>query len=300
MGDETVRILKANPFHDTQSSKTNFQKKKYVYLGIAILAYALIALLIFGISLPNHFMQTEKGTHFGEVETNAGNYVGQIYNLAYEGEGEFQYLQGASYKGNFSHSKREGKGVFNWTNGDSFSGDWKADAMLSGTYVFADGRTYSGTFQNNQYEDGTFELGKAAAKYGFVSYKADIKEGNIDHLSFQKTDGTVYEGTKDGTAKITYADGNIYEGAVTDGKRSGEGVFTWMQEGAVIAKYSGQWSNNQMDGKGTYYYNDSEYPRIEGNFKNGKLDGAAVYYKNASQKYNTKWQDGSCINNDVK
>lgn len=300
MGDETVKIMKTELFHDLQLSNNDPQKKKLIYLAVAVTAYILVALFVFGQSLPNHYMPNEKGAHFATLETKDGSYAGQVFNLAYEGEGTFQYLKGGNYQGKFSHSKREGEGLFTWANGDSYLGKWKADAMETGVYVFADGRTYSGTFQNNQYGNGTFDLGKAAANYGFVSYKAELENGKVTKLSFQKTDGTTYEGDKDGTAKITYADGNTYEGEVADGKRSGKGVFTWKQGGTTVAKYDGQWSDDQMDGTGTYYYSDSDYPKIEGTFKNGNLEGAATYYKNATKKFKTQWSNGSCTNNDVQ
>lgn len=295
-----MKILKMNPFHDADLSNTNLRKKKRIYLGITIVAYTLVALFIFGMSTPGSYVQPEKGTHFGEVETRAGNYVGQLFKLAYEGEGEFQYLQGGTYKGNFSHSKREGEGTFTWANGDSFSGEWKEDAMQNGTYVFADGRTYTGTFHDNHYGDGFFELGNAAAKYGFVSYKAELQDGKITNLTFQKTDGATYDGPKDGSAKITYADGNTYEGEVADGKRSGNGVFTWRQGDTVAGKYEGKWTNDQMDGDGTFYYGAADYPQIKGTFKNGKLDGSATYYETASKTYKTQWNNGSCTNNNVR
>ena len=295
-----MKILKTELFHDLQRSNSDLQKKKLIFLAVAVTAYLLVALFVYGMSLPNHYMPNEKGAHFGIFETKAGSYWGDVFNMAYEGEGTFQYLKEGKYEGKFSHSKREGDGLFTWSNGDSYLGKWKADTMETGMYVFADGRSYTGTFVNNQYGNGTFELGNAAANYGFVSYKAELENGKVKKLSFQKTDGTTYEGDKDGTAKITYADGNTYEGEVSNGKRSGKGVFTWMQGGTAVAKYDGQWSKDQMDGSGTYYYSGTDYPKIEGSFKNGNLDGAATYYKNASKKFKTQWSNGSCTNNDVQ
>lgn len=49
-------------------------------------------------------------------------------------------------------------------------------------------------------------------------------------------------------AHLDFPDTGTYEGNLQDGKRSGEGVFTW-QDGAC---YAGTWANDQISGEGTY------------------------------------------------
>ncbi len=45
-------------------------------------------------------------------------------------------------------------GRFNWDNGDSFTGFWKNGSMYLGTYTFASGDKYSGTFNKENQFDG--------------------------------------------------------------------------------------------------------------------------------------------------
>lgn len=231
---------------------------------------------------------------FSVVESEGGIYFGELFGTDYSGEGRFQHLSEGSYTGTYEDSMREGNGVFIWNNGDSFEGSWYADQMQEGTYTFSNGHTYNGTFEDNDFDDGIYRLGTDCEAKGFTQFEAEISDGTIDRLSFKTDAGLTYSGEVTGEAKITYPSGNIYEGDVVQGERSGTGTFTWYSNNTLVGKYSGSWRNGQMDGNGTYYYSANNYPYLTGTFVSGKPDGTATYYKESGNAFITTWSNGEC------
>jgi len=64
------------------------------------------------------------------------------------------------------------------------------------------------------------------------------------------------DGKKHGQGTFTYGkgkwEGDKYEGEFKDGYRNGQGSFTWSDEG----KYEGKWKNGKFHGQGTYTFSD--------------------------------------------
>lgn len=262
--------------------------------GTTVIFACLLSMLYHakGESLP-----TATGTirqDFSVVESEGGMYFGEILGTDYSGEGSFQHLSEGLYTGTYEDSKREGKGVFIWSNGDSFDGTWSADQMHEGTYTFANGHTFNGTFEDNNFDDGIYRLGTDCEAKGFTQFEATISDGIILELNFTTNTGLTYSGEVTGEAKITYPSGNVYEGDVVQGERSGTGTFKWYSNNNLIGLFSGSWKNGQMDGNGTYYYSANSYPYLVGTFVAGKPDGTATYYKEAGNAFITTWLNGKC------
>ena len=72
-----------------------------------------------------------------------------------------------------------------------------------------------------------------------------------------------------GQGTCTYADipGSKYVGEFMNGKKNGQGTFTW----ADGAKYVGGWMDGKMHGQGTFTKDDGAI--VKGLFKNGKYVG---------------------------
>jgi hypothetical protein len=72
-----------------------------------------------------------------------------------------------------------------------------------------------------------------------------------------------------GQGTCTYADipGSKYVGEFMNGKKNGQGTFTW----ADGAKYIGGWMDGKMHGQGTFTKADGAI--FKGLFKNGKYVG---------------------------
>ena len=55
----------------------------------------------------------------------------------------------------------------------------------------------------------------------------------------------------DGSGKMTFNSGNIYEGEFSKGQKHGQGKLMFKASGDV---YEGAWKNDKMTGKGQYLY----------------------------------------------
>lgn len=73
-----------------------------------------------------------------------------------------------------------------------------------------------------------------------------------------------------------------YEGDFSEGKRNGQGTFTW-DDGV---SYVGAWNNDLMHGQGQYNMSSTIY--LKGSFDNGTLNGTYTYH-NEKGNYKTTW-----------
>lgn len=292
-----MKIFKKNPFKSQFISKGNSRNKKMLIAAGEIVAFLMSYNVISNSLSPDSMMAKEIRQVNVSVDSLGGKYLGPTVNGLYKGQGEFQYLKGGTYNGEFSASKRSGNGTFIWQNGDKYVGTWKDDNMDEGTYTFKNGRVYKGTFKDNKFFKGHVDFGNTVSNYGLSSLSLGIDNAVIIAVICKFQNGTYYNGALNGLAEIKYSSGNKYNGEVVNGNREGSGVFTWMSGETHLASYSGHWRNNLMDGKGIYYYSSSTYPRLEGNFENGKPSSYMSYEKEAGKRYSTKWKDGKCIDN---
>lgn len=70
------------------------------------------------------------------------------------------------------------------------------------------------------------------------------------------------------SSRLEYGDKSSYEGDFKDGKRHGEGTFTFNDE----SKYVGKWINDLKHGEGTYTWSDGT--KLVGTWENGEhVDG---------------------------
>lgn len=221
------------------------------------------------------------------------SYKGGCSSDGLSGNGYMNFISGDCYTGEYSNSARNGNGKYVWSTGDCYEGFWKNDKMCGeGLYIFADGRTLNGIFSDNSFEDGIYTV-----KNEVGHYEVTLKSGNTVGLKMILPDGFTYVGDVSdsmfiGTAEITYRNGDTYSGEVIFGNRSGQGKYKWKNG----ASYSGTWSNNLMDGSGTYFYppNGGGY-KLEGTFDSGKPVGQCIYYKTSTDFFKTDWENGRCV-----
>jgi len=85
--------------------------------------------------------------------------------------------------------------------------------------------------------------------------------------------------------RIELPNGDVYEGDIEDGFRTGEGVYVW----ADGHRYEGEFLNNRMHGQGVYHWPDGRTYR--GDFVNDRREGQGVLRWPNGDTYNGEFQD---------
>ena len=86
--------------------------------------------------------------------------------------------------------------------------------------------------------------------------------------------------------RVELANGDIYEGELVDGLRTGSGTYVW-QNGN---RYEGEFSNNRLHGKGTYTWTDGR--SYSGEFQNDKRHGRGTFNWPNKDVYEGQFVDG--------
>lgn len=95
----------------------------------------------------------------GTYEWNDGTkYVGEFFNDKISGQGTLTMPGKGYYEGKFRSGKKNGQGTYKFENGDIYEGNWSDDKMSGkGTYTFCNGEKYVGEFKDNQFNGrGTY------------------------------------------------------------------------------------------------------------------------------------------------
>jgi hypothetical protein len=125
----------------------------------------------------------------------------------------------------------------------------------------------------------------------------DLGIGNNVEI-FNPTD--IYIGPRNkygpnGYGKMTYANGDVYEGQWKNGLKQGSGVMDFSNGD----KYEGQWKNGKMHGKGVMKFSYGQ--KYEGEWKEGLMDGLGEFTYNYDTEYNYiksgVWENGQEISN---
>lgn len=256
-----------------------------------------------------------QGTHFLD---NGDKYEGSWNVGKMHGQGTFTYHNGDFWTGEWNNGKAwNGNGKYYHTtqagaltcqegtlkNG-MLSGNGKiyVNGKLSREGSFADGKlnghgtayvkgnTCTGEFKNGEpwNAKGVYPLSimEHAVYNGTWTNGAPNGPGTVEFTNKnEKIDGTFYNGLN-GTICWIYDDGRRYEGEMTNGMLSGQGM---MMSGDGNLIYRGNYSNNLPNGYGVRFVN--EYERYEGEFFNGLFNGQGTYYY--QQGYWTgEWYEG--------
>jgi len=170
----------------------------------------------------------------------------------------FPFTTGSKYIGHWENNKKSGFGRFTMNNGDIYEGEFNADQKHGkGTYwikkTVKDAATgkkksthrklYSGEWKND-----------LKSGYGvlFFDDKATNENKNDPSTPLRSEyEGTFSQDQMNGSGKITYKNGDNYEGGWMNNKRSGVGIYTIASSGDV---YEGSWLNDLKDGPGRYHY----------------------------------------------
>ena len=94
------------------------------------------------------------------------------------------------------------------------------------------------------------------------------------------------DGKKSGQGTYTFADGSKYVGEWKEGKRFGQGTKTWTDG----SKYVGEWKAGKKSGQGTNTFDGGS--KYVGEWKDGEHHGQGIYTWPSGSKYVGEWKDG--------
>jgi len=137
------------------------------------------------------------------------------------------------YAGEVKDDLPEGEGVMNFANRDRYSGHWTAGKIDGkGTMNYANGDRFVGQWRRNEYKDG----------HGNMTSEIEEVDGE-GVVQTQKGDyhGQFKNGKRHGEGAFTY--GKItYRGNWVKGVKAGKGTLLRTTDNTVIFK--GEWENN--------------------------------------------------------
>ena len=200
----------------------------------------------------------EHGTGTYTSKNGRHKYTGEFNEDIAEGIGIKLYQHGGKYCGNFKNNKRNGLGYWKLPTGAVFIGNYKNHYPKGfGMMITWEGLKFIGHVNS--------------------SWNADVCSNGI-------LQGTWYdqEDNEIDITKLGYEyNGNKYEGEWKDGKKHGQGTYTW-SNGDV---YEGEWKDNNPNGQGTLTFPDGT--TYEGEFKENKPLNITEYdkYGNITGRY---------------
>ncbi|KAL4445510.1 hypothetical protein ABPG74_004584 [Tetrahymena malaccensis] len=92
-----------------------------------------------------------------------------------------------------------------------------------------------------------------------------------------------------------YLNGDIYQGQFKEDKMNGKGTYFY-NESSDCKKYEGEYVNDKMEGFGVLEWRDGD--RYEGYFKNGQKNGKGTYFYNESKS--GKKHEGEYVNDKME
>ncbi|MEM6963745.1 MAG: caspase family protein [Bacteroidota bacterium] len=133
----------------------------------------------------------------------------------------------------------------------------------SGTFVYASGAKYIGTFKNGKMNgDGALYFSNGNKYFG--QWKNQYREGK---------------------GKMVFSNGDTFRGNFKMGKMNGKGTMEY----ANGSKYNGNWIDDQATGKGQFFFTDGKI--YNGDFRNGNLHGEGTMIYADKSKYVGAWKN---------
>ena len=196
---------------------------------------------------------------FGKIYYNNKKirYVGNFKNNLKDGNGKLYDIKGnLIYEGNFKEDKKSGKGdlydpSFSLVT-TIYSGEWDNDKYNGkGLINYTFGDYFLGYFVNNKKE------GKGKLYYNNNCYEGDFKDDKKNGKGILKIynsksnkpliiyDGIFVNDILIGYCKITYKNGDIYEGNIKNYKKEGFGIYICYK---TKNKYEGNWIDDLKHG----------------------------------------------------
>ncbi len=122
--------------------------------------------------------------------------------------------------------------------------------------------------------------------------KNDVKR--IEKENKENYVGEYKNGKRHGQGTFTFPDGGVYVGEWKDDKRHGQGIFTWSDG----SEYRGEFRNDKNHGQGTYTWASGQ--KYVGEFTKGKLTGGWLHKTNGSRTWSYIDSSGKWVHQESK
>ncbi|MBP3917663.1 MAG: hypothetical protein J6I50_00650 [Clostridia bacterium] len=144
---------------------------------------------------------------------------------------------------------------------DSTGNPFKGDLYYSdGTTAKVDMLNHKVTFSNGDTYTGTLNASLRMEGTGKLEYSTgDVYEGAFEN------------GVISGNGVFRYANGDVYEGGFLNGGKNGQGVYKWF-DGST---YTGEFSDDKKNGNGVYIWSDGS--SYTGEYVNELKEGTGTY-----------------------
>ncbi len=159
---------------------------------------------------------------------NGDKYVGEWKDGWQHGQGTLTLTSGNKYVGEWKDGWQHGQGTATYPDGSNYVGEWKDDIYHGqGTATYADGSKYVGEWKDDIYHgQGTFTFADGRIKEGIWKknkflYSLPPCPGSPTFSWFIIRNWTDCYGTE------TFVFGDKYVGEFTDGRKHGQGTYTW-------------------------------------------------------------------------
>ncbi|XP_036395976.1 alsin isoform X2 [Megalops cyprinoides] len=234
--------------------------------------------------------RTATYTFYKDSRLKEATYEGRWLAGKPHGKGVLKWLDGRTYTGTFKNGLEDGYGEYMVPNktlnkNHHYQGHWREGKMHGfGTYKYATGEVYEGSFQDNMRQGhGMLRSGKLTSSSPSVfigQWLQDKRTGygvNDDITRGEKYMGMWQDDQRQGNGVIVTQFGLYYEGAFNNNKMMGTGILLSEDDTAFEGEFSEDWT---LSGKGTLTMPNGDY--FEGTFNGVWGTGLKVsgsYYK---------------------
>ena len=139
-------------------------------------------------------------------------------------------------------------------------------------------KNIKGEYNKYKYKDGKYYIGPILNRLPNGKGKIYYKNNNLYY------EGDIKNGIKEGNGKIYFENGNYYVGQFTNDQITGKGK-EYYNDGC----YVGDFVNGLKHGKGKYYWKNGEI--YEGDYVNGKREGYGKYIYEEGNYYEGFWMN---------
>uniref|UniRef100_A0A673WLP2 Alsin Rho guanine nucleotide exchange factor ALS2 n=1 Tax=Salmo trutta TaxID=8032 RepID=A0A673WLP2_SALTR len=218
--------------------------------------------------------RTASYTFYKDSRLKEATYEGRWLAGKPNGRGVVKWLDGRIYTGTFKNGLEDGFGDYVMPSktlnlNDHYQGHWKEGKMHGiGTYKYATGELYDGSFQDNMrhghgmLRSGTLNSSSPSVFIGQWVHDKKTGYGVFDDITRgEKYMGMWQDDQRQGTGVIVTQFGLYYEGAFNNNKMQGTGVLLSEDNTTYEGEFSEDWT---LNGKGVLTMPNGDY--FEGSF----------------------------------